>query len=68
MGWGLGQLSEVVAGFLADADAGLAKGGYEALQTEIFAFAGYNHLVKATPAGLEGFFDRVYAVQNFHEG
>jgi hypothetical protein len=62
----------LVAGFLADTDAGLAKGGDETLETEILtlleAFAGYQNVVKATPAGLKGFFHRVHAVQNFHEG
>jgi hypothetical protein len=68
MGGGFGQLGELVAGFQADADAGLAKGGYEALDTEIFTLTGYQDVVKASPAGLEGFFHRVHAIQNFHEG
>jgi hypothetical protein len=68
VGGGFRHHRQLVAGFLADADAGLAKGGDEALESEIFAFAGYQHMVKATPAGFEGFFDRVHAVQNFHEG
>jgi hypothetical protein len=53
---------QLLAGFLADTDAGLAKGGDEALQTKILSFAGYQHVVKATPAGLESFFYRVHAV------
>jgi hypothetical protein len=58
----------LLAGFLADADACLAKGGDEAFETQVFALAGYNHLVEAAAAGLEGFFNRVHAVENFHEG
>lgn len=63
-----GQLSELVAGFLADADAGLTEGGYEVFEALVFAFAGYKHVVEASPAGLERLFHRVHAVQNFHEG
>jgi hypothetical protein len=72
MGGGFGHYRELLAGFLANADAGLAEGGDKALQTQILtmlqAFAGYKHMVKATPAGFERFFHRVHAVQNFHEG
>ena len=68
MGGGFGDKGELVAGFLADADAGLAEGGDELVDAEIVAFAGYEDVVKAAAAGLEGFFDRVHAVENFHSG
>jgi hypothetical protein len=56
------------AGFLADTDAGLTKGGHQAFQPLVFALAGDEHVVKATPAGLERLLDRMHAVQNFHKG
>jgi hypothetical protein len=72
MGGGFGHLGQLLAGVLANADAGLATGGDEAVKAQILtllqALAGYNHLVEAAAAGLEGFFNRVHAVENFHEG
>jgi len=68
MGGGFGHLRQLLAGFLADSDAGLAKGRDEAFETHVFALAGYDHLVEAAAAGLERFFNRVHAVKNFHEG
>jgi hypothetical protein len=67
MGGGFGHYRELLAGLLANADAGLAEGGDEALKTLIFAFAGYKYMVKATPAGFERLLDGMHAVQNFHE-
>jgi hypothetical protein len=72
MGGGLGHLRQLLAGVLADADAGLATGGDEAVKAQILtllqALTGYHHLVEAAAAGLQGFFNRVHAVENFHEG
>jgi hypothetical protein len=66
MSRGFGHQGELVAGVLADADAGLAKGGDQALQAEVFALAGDQNVVKTAPAGLESLLDRVYSVQHFH--
>jgi hypothetical protein len=67
MSGSFGHQGELVAGVLADADAGLAKGGDQALQAEVFALAGDQNVVKTAPAGLESLFDRVYSVQHFHK-
>jgi hypothetical protein len=66
MGRGFGDEGELVARLLEDADAGLAEGGDELVDAQIVALAGYQNVVKATPAGLESFFDRVHAVEDFH--
>ena len=66
MGGGFGHQSQLLAGFLADPDASLATGGDEVVETLIFALAGYNDLVETAAAGLQGFFNRVHAVENFH--
>ena len=68
MGGGFGEEGELLAGVLADADAGLAEGVDELFQAKIVAFAGDQNVIEAAAAGLEGFFDRVHAVENFHEG
>ena len=68
MSRGFGHQSELVAGVLADANAGLAKCSNEALQSEVFTLAGDDNMVKTAPAGLESLFDRVYSVQHFHKG
>ena len=68
MGGGFGQLGELVARLLTDADAGLAEGGDQLFEAKIVALAGYKDVVKAAAAGFEGFFDRMHAVEDFHEG
>jgi uncharacterized protein YdeI (YjbR/CyaY-like superfamily) len=68
MSRGFGHQSELVAGVLADADAGLAKCSNEALESEVFSLAGDDNVVKTAPAGLESLFDRVNSVQHFHKG
>lgn len=68
MGGGSGEVGEVVTWFLADADAGLAEVGCEAGEAIVVAFGGHHDVVKAAPAGLEGFGYRVHAVEDFHEG
>jgi hypothetical protein len=68
MGWGLGQLSQVLARFLADADAGFTALGDQLLQPGIVALAGHQHVVKAAASGLESLFHRMHPVENFHEG
>jgi hypothetical protein len=68
MGGGSGNLGEVFARLLADADAGLPTLGNQAGEAVIFAFAGNEDVIKFTAARLERLFYRVNAVQNLHEG
>ena len=63
---GLGELGQLLAGFLADANAGLAAEGDEAGDAGIFTLAGHENVVKAAMPSLEGFFDWMQPVQNFH--
>jgi hypothetical protein len=67
MGRGLRHLGELFAGFLADADAGLAAKGDQAFEALVLALAGDDDLVEAALASLESLLNRVHAVQNFHE-
>jgi hypothetical protein len=71
MGRRFGKQGELLARFLADADAGLTGGRDEAFQAEALALfealAGDEDVIKAAAASLEGFFNRVHAVENFHE-
>jgi hypothetical protein len=55
----LGQLGQLLARFLSNADAGLAAEGHEALDAGIVALAGHEDVVKTAASGLEGFFDRM---------
>jgi hypothetical protein len=64
--WGLGELSQLLARLLADAHAGVAAEGDEALDAGILAFAGHKNVIKTAASGLEGFFDRMQPVENFH--
>ena len=68
MGGSFGGEGELLARLLQDANANLAALGDEAGQTGILALAGYQDVIEAPLAGLEGFLDRVQAVENFHEG
>ena len=68
VGGGLGQQRQLVAGFLTDADTGLAAQGYKPLQTVILTLAGHQYVVETPPSGLEGLFDRMHPVENFHDG
>ena len=63
---GAGQLGEVLAGLLADADAGLAAGQDEAREAVVLALAGDDDVIEAAAAGAKGFLDRMNAVENFH--
>ena len=58
---------ERTARFAADADAGLTAGFDEASEAIVLPLAGDEHLVKAASAGAQRFFDRVHAVENFHD-
>jgi hypothetical protein len=68
MGRGLGDESQLLARFLADADTGLTALGEKPLHAGIVAFAGYQDVIKAAASGLERFFHRMQTVQDFHEG
>jgi hypothetical protein len=63
----LSELGQLLAGFLEDTHAGFAAKGDEALQALVVAFAGHQNVIKAAASGLEGFFDRMQAVENFHK-
>jgi hypothetical protein len=63
----LGQLRQLLAWLLADAKTGLAAESDEAFQALIVPFAGHHNLVKAPPPGLDGLFDRMQPVENFHK-
>ena len=66
MPWWAGVLAregELLARFLADADAGLAAEGDELFQACVVALAGHDDLVEAALTGLEGFLDRMHSVQ-----
>ena len=62
------DLGQLVAGLLADANAGLAALGDQFFEAGVLALAGYDDVIKTPTAGLERLFDRVHAVENFHEG
>ena len=70
MGGGFSDLRKLLAGFLADANVGLAAGIDEAFEarglTGFQPFAGDHNVVKVAAAGFERFFYRVEAVKNLH--
>jgi len=66
MGGGAGELGELLAGFLADAEAGLAARADELEEARVVAFAGYDDLVKPAPPGAQGLFDRMEAIEDVH--
>ena len=66
VGGGSGEMREMVAGLLADADAGLFAIGDEAREAFVVALGGDNDVIEAAPAGLESLGNRVHAVENFH--
>ena len=68
VGGSFGGEGQLLARLLQDPNAGLAALGDEAGQTGILALAGDQDVIEAALAGLEGFLDRVQAVENFHEG
>jgi uncharacterized protein YdeI (YjbR/CyaY-like superfamily) len=61
-----GKLGELLAGFLADADAGVAARGDEPEEARVLAFAGDHHLVEAAPSGPHGLLDRMQPVEDIH--
>ena len=67
MGGSFGSESQLVARLLANADTGLAALRDEALEPLVLALAGDENVIEAAATSLEGFFNRVQAVENFHE-
>jgi hypothetical protein len=67
VGGGLRAQGELLARLLQHANAELAAEGNELFETQVVALAGHDHMVKLALTGLEGFLDRVHAVQDFHE-
>ncbi len=63
---GAGELGELLAGLLTDADAGLAAGEDEAREAVVLALAGDDDVIEAAAAGAKGFLDRMNTVENFH--
>jgi hypothetical protein len=61
-----GGNSELLTGFLTDANACVTALGDEAVETIIMALAGDEDVIEAAAAGLERFRDRMQAVENFH--
>ncbi len=59
---------ELLTRLLADADAKLAAEIDELLDSGIVALGGHQDVVKPATSGLESFFHRMQAVENFHEG
>ena len=66
VGGGSGDMGQVLAGLLEDADSVFAALSDEFFKAEVVAFASHQHVVEAPPAGLEGLFHRMQAVENFH--
>jgi hypothetical protein len=66
MSGSLGELRQLLARFLANAHARRTAEGDEALDAGILALASHQNVVKPAAASLEGFFDRMQPVENFH--
>jgi hypothetical protein len=57
---------QLLTRLLENSDPGLAALGDEAIKTRVPAFTRDEDVVKAALPGLESFFHRVQAVENFH--
>jgi len=66
VGRSLGQLRQLLARLLANAQTGLAAESDKAFKALVVPLAGHKNLVKAAASGLDGFFDRMQTVENFH--
>jgi hypothetical protein len=66
VGRGLGELGQLLAGLVANADAGLAAESNELVEPGVLALVGDEDVVEAAAAGLDRFFNRMHAVENFH--
>jgi hypothetical protein len=62
-----GELGKVLAGLLANADASLAAVCDQTSEAIIVTFARHEDMIEAASTGLERFFDRMHAVENFHK-
>jgi hypothetical protein len=63
----LGREIQLLARFLADANAGLPALSHQLFQASIVAFLGDQNVVKTATPGLQCLFHRMQTVQNFHE-
>ena len=63
---GAGEVGELFARFLANADAGLLAISDQAREAFVVALGGNDDVIEAASAGLEGLGNRVHAVENFH--
>jgi hypothetical protein len=66
VGGRLGELGQLLAGLVADADTGLAAEGDELVEPGILALVGDEDVIEAAAAGLDRFFDRMHAIKDFH--
>jgi hypothetical protein len=66
VGGSLGELGQLLARLLTDANAGIAAEVDKALDAGIFALSGHQNVVKAPASGLERLLDWMQAVENFH--
>jgi hypothetical protein len=62
----LGQLRQLLARLLANAEAGRAAEGDQLFQAKIVALASHENLIEAPPPGLDCLLDRMQTIQNFH--
>jgi hypothetical protein len=71
VGSGSGELGELLARLLANADSRLAALGDEVLEARSLmcfeALAGQDDVIETAPAGAKSLFHRVDAVENFHK-
>ena len=66
MGSGSGELGELLARFLANADPSLAALSDEMSEAFVVSLTGDEHVIKTTAAGPECLLDGMQAVENFH--
>jgi hypothetical protein len=67
VGRGTCDLSQLIASFLSNPHAGLAALGDESSKPVIGALASHHHLVKTSASGSQRLFDRMDAIEDFHE-
>jgi len=65
--WGSGELSELFARLLTNADTGLTAFGDKARETVVLALAGDKDMIKTAATSLECLLHRMEAIENFHE-
>jgi len=64
----MGGQRKLLPRLLTHPDSGLATAGHKLIHARIVAFLRHQHAVKAAPSGLQSFFNRMHAIQDFHEG